>query len=205
MSNDILIGEARLPRTEEQTKRNPYWHPFVKPHAIDQQEVLDLVLETLHIICASQSIHSYCSEDEEDNGSITPRLQKLHEERAEFILSKNLLKLSVYLRTLDDIHSKVTAYVELRDSFKNELGAFYKGGEVLTFRECCNKIIHAEDIRFVYDNNDEEGDNERWHLEGTLELEGHHRGNEWSISIFVPVFLEATLDLLAVLSVNHDV
>lgn len=196
------IPEAKnpSPRTEEQIKRNPYWHEEVKPHAIDFDEIRILVLESLHVVLASHHVISLEDSDEKGelkgNAVLSP-LIKLHHERAEAILSKNLLKLSIYMRTLDDLIGAEPEYIKARDIVSEGPGIKFDGMGDLNFRDCCNKIIHAEDVRFVYESNDEEGDDERWYLEGTLELVGSYGKESWSVAIYIISFLESILNIIS--------
>jgi hypothetical protein len=70
-----------------------------------------------------------------------------------------LLRLALLVRTFDDIASaseKSEAYREhaRQTSGDNEIGCLTVAGEAMDFglREACNKIIHAQEIRALYDD-----------------------------------------------------
>jgi len=76
----------------------------------------------------------------------------------------------------------------------------YEGGEISTsLRECCNKIIHAEDFRPVYDNGSEPRDEGVYYMTGTVELQGRRGKAEWLVSMDVFAFLEAMLETVTFL------
>jgi len=84
--------------------------------------------------------------------------------------------------------------VEFRDKQLTEFDTFltvYSEGEIRDcLRETCNKIIHAEDVRITYGDNDEEDEKRVWHMTNTVELQGSFRSKKWSISFQVLAVLE---------------
>ncbi len=68
-------------------------------------------------------------------------------------------------------------------------------------REACNKIIHAIDLRPIYDHSDREvGENARnrvWYMTGEIEIGGMKGREQWSVVLHVEVFLEMVLDRIA--------
>jgi len=88
--------------------------------------------------------------------------------------------------------------VEFRDKQLTEFDTFltvYSEGEIRDcLRETCNKIIHAEDVRITYGDNDEEDEKRVWHMTNTVELQGSFRSKKWSISFQVLDFFEGMLE-----------
>lgn len=178
---------------------NPYWHPDTKPHTVDFDEIRQLVFDTFNIVRASTSMIGQGLDLDEDELGDPSLGEKLHFELAEMQLSKNLLRLAVLMRTLDDVLSSTPNEAYSRKA--RELGAENNIGLLndteLGLREALNKIIHAEDVRPVYDSDDDpESANRRWGMDGQLELEGTFRGTKWHATINLFEFLDSVLELI---------
>ena len=63
-----------------------------------------------------------------------------------------------------------------------------------TLREACNKIIHCEDFRPVYDNGSEPRDAGVYYLTGEIELEGRKGAKLWLVSVDLFNFLEGVIE-----------
>ena len=185
---------------------NPYWHDEFKPHLIDRSEIRLLCFEISNIVTASMSRQGEGMEtsDEEERPEFSV-LDRLCFSLAEAELSKRLLKLALLVRTFDDTMSRSDSaddYMAFRKRIEkesNDFGAVYQGQESVaeSIRECSNKIIHAEDVRPVYNTNDERTDpNAMWGMDGTLELEGIQGRTPWSIVIYIYPYLEGILELI---------
>jgi len=87
--------------------------------------------------------------------------------------------------------------VEFRDKQLTEFDTFltvYSEGEIRDcLRETCNKIIHAEDVRITYGDNDEEDEKRVWHMTNTVELQGSFRSKKWSISLWLYVVISSAV------------
>ena len=189
---------------------NPYWHPEVKPHSVDTESVRALLFEIYNLITTSASLPGQGGghKEEEDGIEIEPGepiqpIEALHYQLAERELSRKLLQTAMMLRTLDDIYANAegnegyVAAMKVIDT-RDTVGCFSSSKtKDLRFREACNKIIHAQDIRPVYDSDDDRHwAHAKWGMDGTLELEGTQRGMEWEVVIYMPPFLNAAVDIL---------
>ena len=134
------------------------------------------------------------------------RIFQLHHGYAEKELCRKLLELAVLVRTFDDIASLSPRAEEYREharktSGRDEIGDLTVADEDVTglsLREACNKIIHAQEIRAVYDDVVEfSGDalvNRRWFCDGQIELKGTQLGKKWEASVYVYNFAETVLE-----------
>ncbi|WP_353640818.1 hypothetical protein [Mesorhizobium sp. WSM2239] len=164
---------------------NPYWHEFYKPHVVDFHEVRELCFRAFAIAAASRSMMGVPGE--EIGGTLHDAFFRMAEAR----LSDALLNLAVKIRTFEDIIADSEAADEyaalLKKIFEPEqLGSIGNEGSDgrrdISLRVACNKIIHAEDLRPVY----EHGSNPReedfaWGMTGTIELTGKLRGKQWDV------------------------
>jgi len=178
---------------------NPYWHPETKPHVIETQEVERLCLDCLHIMLAS---HTVVTLDLDDDGIPTgaSRLRQLHLANAEKMLSRAMLQIAVLVRTFDDQQMQYgdedyIAHVKAIDAEGPFATAYDGSDDELGIRECCNKIIHAEDFRPVYERDDDV--EVIWYMDSQIELEGHRGKKAWAFTLHTIGFLEAVLDLIA--------
>lgn len=188
---------------------NPYWHPQYKPHDVDLGEVRRLCFEIYNLVQASAAIAGDGIEpDDEDDPHLVSSLEQLHFQMAEHELSKKLLHLAVLVRTHDDqmcfSEDKISdAYQRFRNQLDAEIGAYgaaHAGppDQLETLRRCCNKIIHANDVRPVYTTEDDRDDpNARWGMTSEIELEGTQGGEAWHVSLHLLSFLEGVVDLMA--------
>jgi hypothetical protein len=179
---------------------NPYHHPEGKPHVVKSDEVRFLAFEVFNIVRASVSMQGSGDGEGEPTWA-----EQLHYELAEVELSKKLLRIAILMRTLDDFwygwgHED---YVEKiaslnKDGAIGSLTRVGKEAENLTFRESFNKIIHATDIRPVYDTEDDrEEPNARWGMNGDLELTGTtHRKEEWEATIHLFPLIDRVVEVL---------
>ncbi|PND27851.1 hypothetical protein [Sinorhizobium sp. M4_45] len=179
---------------------NPYWHEFYKPHTIDFNEVRDLCFRSFAILGASHSLMGLPGEE------IGGPLHGLFFKQAESRLTSHFLDLAVKMRTFEDI----LATNEMKDEYDAHIKASFDAdqfgsignGDIradrvdLSFREACNKIIHAEDIRYVYDNGSHGREEDyAWGMEGTMELKGKLRNKDWDVWLRAEEFLSACLEI----------
>jgi len=185
---------------------NPYWQGD-KPHIFDAEKIEELCLSAFETYSTSTSLYAqYVVEDEdhEDEGNSQacllthPSLIGKHREKAEVKISSALLSLAVAFRTFYDTLEEGDAVKEYVD--KNFDADFLcwmepdRKRNKTSLREACNKIIHARDVRPVYDKIDDVGANEIWMMDGVVELQTDEKGKEWCVSIILPDFLEAIMD-----------
>ncbi|PWC93001.1 hypothetical protein [Azospirillum sp. TSO5] len=180
---------------------NPYWHELDKPHVVDRDEIRNLCLDCLHVVLASGSMPAlWVDDDDEDPAWEFPNLAALHHRSAEAQLSRSLLKLAVLVRTFDDQCRETPGYLDHRrkiDGEQGPFGSFHEGDGELGIRESCNKIIHADDFRPVYDNGSAPRDEGVWSMDGIVELTGRERQRGWLVGLNVLAFLEAAIDLVS--------
>jgi hypothetical protein len=195
-------------------RSNPYWDEHYKPHSVDPDEIRSLCLRAFQIVMSSQGVaslydHSDDSDDEDPKAAAPeddaeeieiPLLFALYRENSERMLSETLLKMAIFVRTLEDQVLGTEASERFKDFLaalngEDGFGTVFDGPEglVLTLRECCNKIIHAEDFRPVYDKDGASDVPGGWAMDGQLELEGRHGKKEWKVAIYLIDFLEAVL------------
>ncbi|MBO0141605.1 hypothetical protein JZX87_10590 [Agrobacterium sp. Ap1] len=174
---------------------NPYWHEYQKPHVVDFDEIRELCIDAFTVIAASRSMAGLSGDD------VGGPLHDYFLRTAENRLSQSLLDLAVRMRTFEDI----LAASELRADYDrlvaslieiDQLGSFGWEDEKLaqrgdlSFREACNKIIHAVDIRPVYDNGSNARDEDfAWGMDGTIELAGKLGKREWDVWMYAEDFL----------------
>lgn len=190
--------------TPRDAHENPYWSEYEKRHVFDAMEVTNLCRIGFNIILATRNLSILWNAEELENGQKPfweyPLLVFHHQNTAEMELSGILLKLSVAYRALDDQLKGVKPFIDFQAKQLDDFGSFltvYSDEKITdSLRECCNKIIHADDVRPVYGNNDEEDDKVVWYMANTIELTGSFRKNEWSVSLDAFVFFEAMLETI---------
>jgi hypothetical protein len=189
--------------TDVPNEENPYWHSEGQPHFVDLESVRRLCFEIFNIFAASAALagdFEFAEEIGEPEGSF---ILTVHRKLAESTALERLLQLSVLVRTYDDIVSKSELserYAEhLQTISEDGIGVLEEGN--LSVREVCNKVIHAREIRAVYDHVDREVEKDgkiesekMWHLTGEIELKGTMNKKAWNATLFVQPFLEAVLD-----------
>ena len=161
---------------------NPYWYTKGKTHSIDLGTIKRMCFELTNIFSAGRALAEEFDLREAEEGkrfdlSHAPLLA-LHMELAEDQACSLLLQIALLLRTYDDIMKNSDtseAYLAhaVRTSGKDYVGSLSTGE--LTLRQACNKIIHATEIRAVYEKIDrtvaldeqgQELDQEVWYLTG---------------------------------------
>ena len=183
--------------------KNPYWQDKYKAHVIDRGEIQSLCFEIDSIILASASRQGEGLDSDEEVSTEFPMIDGLFHSIVEAELSKRLLRLALLVRSFDDNMKRAngTSYTEYRAETEKgaTLGAVYTGTDKIeeSIRECCNKIIHAEDVRPVYTSEDDRHDEKaKWGMTGELELEGTKGGEEWTVSVSLRDFLDSVLYLI---------
>ncbi|MBG0797159.1 hypothetical protein IYX23_05590 [Methylocystis sp. L43] len=184
---------------------NPYWTTAGQGHHLDLQDMRVLCFDIHNIVASSSTLIGRLELAEPEELSEDSTLRKLHYEISEPLLSNRLLHLAIMLRTYDDMMSAndsdgaYTAHVQ-RTSGSDFVGNIDKG--TFSLRDACNKIIHASEIRPLYEsvyNEHEESTGEPvgWKLTGEIELSGVQNKKPWTAELYVQNFLEVALDRLA--------
>lgn len=84
------------------------------------------------------------------------------------------------------------------------IGALH-GSDKFFLRVACNKVIHAQEVRPIYERADqyvlisEEAEKEQqdiWYLTGEIELSGEFRGTVWDAVLYTQPFIETVLGLI---------
>lgn len=189
----------------ESEMENPYWHPEEKNHVVKGDEVRDLAFDIFNIVRASMSLRSESADKDEDDDADPTHIEQAHYDLAEYHFSTKLLRLAVLMRTLDDYWSSWghEDYVEALKKLNKEtaIGTLdaNKRSTDLTMREAFNKIIHAADVRPVYEKDDDaKGEAIRWGMDGQLELTGTFRKDTWKAVLNIEPLLDAAVKLLEV-------
>ncbi|QWW69340.1 hypothetical protein [Rhizobium sp. WYJ-E13] len=178
--------------------KNPYWHQYYKPHAIDFDEVRDLCFDAYSIISASHAMAGLPGDE------VGGTLHQYFWRTAEARLSHCFLTIAVRMRTFEDMLSgeekdKYDAIVaeHTGDGELGSLGWSDRSERVdLTFREACNKIIHAEDFRPTYDNDSNDRDEDfAWGMNWIVELMGRLGKREWDVWLTADEFLSSCLEV----------
>jgi hypothetical protein len=182
---------------------NPYWHPEQKSHVVNTDDVRLLAFSVFNIVRASMSMMGAGIELDVEKDQLPTLMEILHYEYAEHQLSKNLLQIAVLMRTLDDYWSDLGHEIYSdnvkRINKENRVGLIENGDKSceLSLREACNKIIHAQDFRPVYDTEDDrDAPNSRWGMDSQIEMRGAQRGLTWTATLNAFQFLEAVIDLV---------
>ncbi|MCV6596460.1 MAG: hypothetical protein OIF40_05170 [Mangrovicoccus sp.] len=186
---------------------NPYWHEFKKPLAFDCDAIESMCLEAFEIALATRGVEAFWNDDLQEFGEDPawshPLLVKRHQDAAEERLSRILLTVAASYRALDDQLREERGFQTFKAEQLAAHGGFltiYEGEEIPeTLRECCNKIIHTDDFRPVYDNGSQPRDEGIWSMIGEIELEGKMRRKPWQVAFVLFSFLEAiheTVDFL---------
>ena len=123
--------------------------------------------------------------------------------------SELLLEVALLVRAFDD-QMKDSSLKDEYISFtrKNDCGEYIGnllGREKFYLRQACNKVIHASEVRPLYEKSDvgfvqpddaELGDN-MWYLTGEIELSGKERDKKWDAVLYITNFLETVLGLIS--------
>src|SRR5262249_28769935 len=144
---------------ESADEDNPYWHSEGQPHYVDLDMVRRLSFEIFNLFTANEALvrEFEATGDEDENELHDPAessLLQLHHEFVEQLIMEKLLQLCMLVRTYDDImsqsqHADRYAAHANQTSGEDEIGTLNDGK--LPLREACNKVIHAREIRPVYD------------------------------------------------------
>jgi hypothetical protein len=192
---------------------NPYWFTKGKTHNIDLGTIRRMCFELTNIVSAGQALAKEfdakeVEEEERQNLSGEPLLA-LYMEFAETQACNLLLQIALMVRTYDDImmgSSMGDAYNAhaAQTSGKDYIGDLSTGD--LSLRQACNKIIHAVEIRALYErverqfDQDEHGqglDQDVWYLNGEVELSGTERSTPWNAVLYVQPFIETVIERIA--------
>ncbi|MBW4636063.1 MAG: hypothetical protein KME30_30535 [Iphinoe sp. HA4291-MV1] len=194
---------------------NPYWYSEKYSHVIDLAAIRLNAFHLMNIFLASQPLASeHRLDDPEDN------LANLHWEFYRTEITRLLINIAIYTRIFDDQmksgeyqnkYLKYCARVDTRDytSIFQENG---ENQEKFNVREACNKIIHAETVRPLFERGDfthftiDEMDNldedyDWWYLTGEIEMTASRKIKgetvNWFVNLFVPAYIETVIDLIS--------
>ena len=192
---------------------NPYWYSDGQRHHVDLISIERLCFDLTNIFEASRPLaEEFDLAESEEEKKLTESdipLLRLHQKYAFEHVSKTLLQLALMVRTYDD---------QMKDSDKSEQyiqhitkvdDGHYVGilhnKDNFKYREACNKVIHAVEIRPLYERvdrvvsdalNDGNIGQDIWYLTGEIELQGQHRGNNWNAVLHTQQFIETVLDVI---------
>ena len=177
---------------------NPYWQRETKQHSPDLDRAKELCFVAMCVFESSPQVRALPKAYRR-----TSRLWKLHDRMAERRLVQTLLELAVIVRTFDDQkrHGDATLYADFKKSICPD-GVGRLGEQSLSLREACNKIIHADDLRPIYEDSEVENEetgrqDQYWYMTGEIELKGVRGNKPWDAYFDIRTFLEGCLDLLS--------
>jgi hypothetical protein len=193
---------------------NPYWTTEGQTHRIDTDSIRRACFELVNIFEASVSLaRSFEAQEAEAGRNLSLAdypLYSLHLELAEAQVSPLLLQLCLMVRTYDDIMSAskhADAYLaHVKKTDEDGYVGTLSGSEEFTLREACNKVIHAVEIRPVYDEVDREApepeaknppDQDVWYLTGEIEIKGTQGKTAWEATFCTQDFVESVLARIA--------
>jgi len=188
---------------------NPYWYSENNTHVIDRDVIRLQAYLLLNLFHAN---HGLAYEHRFDDPKDT--LGQLHQDFYLSEITRLLVSIAVSIRMFDDQlkgGENPEAYVTFADEEDTgeHIGSYSEGGQPKlksSFREACNKILHTETVRPLFEKADEphasceESDEEyRWcYLTGEIKLTGHlQKGVEWECCLYVPPFLDVVLEVVS--------
>ncbi|MBR2120343.1 MAG: hypothetical protein V4458_15950 [Pseudomonadota bacterium] len=180
---------------------NPYWTTEGQSHQVSLDEIELLCFWALNIVGASGVLPGQIDLDDEDDAKEcrSSKLYQLSQRFSEARLLDHLLKIAILVRTFDDLLRSSENKKEAYEKHRNAVGDNHYIGSLdesdLTIREACNKIIHASELRAVYDRIDDRDD--WWQLTSEVELKGLIGNSEWNAVLHVFEFLEGVLELVS--------
>ncbi|WGO97057.1 hypothetical protein QFX18_13490 [Saccharophagus degradans] len=205
-------SEVYVPdKSELKFSDNPYWNSYGQVHHIEVEKIADICFQLSNIFYASRpilrAIEAAVSEEECSLEEIIPEIAKLHRVLAFAKISELLLHLALLVRTYDDQMKKSDVSEEYRSNLKKIQSSQSIGcasdTNNLNLRHACNKIIHAQEIRPLYESLDvDEKGSERdiryWYLTSEIELQGDAcPKGPWDAVLYVHGFIDCILELIA--------
>lgn len=149
------------------------------------------------------------AEEEQELTEEDVPLLRLHQQYAFVQASKALLQLALMVRTYDDQmrdSNKSEAYLQhSKDVDDGHYVGILIGKDSFLVREACNKIIHATEVRPLYERVDrivtdafKEGKihQDIWYLTGEIELSGFYKSKEWNAVLHLQPFVEIILGII---------
>lgn len=174
------------------------------PHLLNIDGISESLFLLQNLVHGSQSFcakHQISRENEETKSEFD---WEYYFQWLKSISCEHLIKISIKMRMLEDILESNVEDIDIKmldtDSRKGlNLGYFHEGTEILTLRESWNKVIHAIDIRFQWDD---KKDYEVWN--GKILLSGKKGNKEWKLELDVEPFITATFRYLQQLETSID-
>jgi hypothetical protein len=194
---------------------NPYWYSEKHSHVIDLATIRLNAFHLMNIFLASKPLASeHRLDNPEDN------LANLHWDFYRTEITRLLINIAINTRIFDDqmksgdYQNKYLEHCNRVDTgdYIGILQEDEKNLERFKVREACNKIIHAETVRPLFESgdfshysldetDDPDEDYEWWYLTGEIEMTGSriskHETVNWFVNLFVPLFIENVLDLIS--------
>ncbi len=192
---------------------NPYWSSEEQVHPIDPEEIRVLCFDLCNIFVASRGYaesFEHLELDEEREMRVSDlSTYELHLKYAFPRASHMLLRIALLVRLFDDQmkqsehRESYLRFIESDDG--NYAGVLHPEDPTRPFglRGQCNKILHAESIRPLFERWDrshtEESialrlDQDIWYLNGEVELEGSDKGQSWEAVLHIEPFVELVLE-----------
>ncbi len=194
---------------------NPYWYSEKHSHLIDLAAIRIDAYHLMNIFLSNEVLSFENRLDDENN-----TLANLHCEFYRTEITRLLVNIAINTRIYDDQMKSIenrTQYLEhcAKIDTGDYIGIFEENGETqekFKIREACNKIIHAETVRPLFERGDHahstvdemenpDEDYEWWYLTGEIEMTGVRKFKKetinWFVNLFVPPFVEIVIDLLS--------
>ena len=180
-------------------RENPYWQEGFKNHIVDKPLFIRSLLSVNSLIIASRYYvsdhYAACEEAEESYDPDDNLTLVYHHKNSERIITDLLLSIAVSMRTADDV-AKSNPDSDVYCQFSDVVGERCINMENPTLRRACNKIIHAADLRFIYERNDDH-DHELWYMTGEIELTSYNSDRSpWQYNLYATEFVEACFEWL---------
>ena len=189
---------------------NPYWTSEGQRHHISLEAMRLLCFELLCIFEASRplvaSIEEQELEEERRVDESELSLRRLYQSHAFTQSSKALLQVALMVRAYDDQMKESDRCEEYKQHLAsiddgNCVGVL-DGKDSFSLREACNKIIHAHEVRPLYERidrevNNQELDQDLWYRTGEVQLKGKQHENSWCAVLYIQPFLELVLDSIS--------
>ena len=196
---------------------NPYWDSQHQSHVIDVQAIKLNAFHLLNIfesnrrlnestkfeISEEYELHKQVKEDGKSNAS----LLSLHYEFCNVEISRLLINIAINVRIYDEQMTSSS----LSKAYKRHINKVDDGNligcssdsEKFTLRRTCNKIIHTNTLRPLYEKvdnwyveDDQANEIDIWYLTGVIELSGKYKKDEWDSLLHVQAFIEVILDVV---------
>ena len=189
---------------------NPYWYSKKATHFIDKDRITILCFEILNLFAASKNIalslqdpyyedDVFLNKDIDIEDSTHLKLFSMYGSKQ---ISNLLIQIAILVRLFDDqtkTSKKSAKYIEHLNALNVQytIGS-YSEKNTFSLRDACNKIIHCDTIRPIYDSLDGISKNEPnfYYLSGSIELTGKENRKKWTANLYLQCYIDLVMDLI---------